>query len=232
MQSRPSSSIPKFLNSPRSRRGGRRRGSRAVGSSTAVVPVSVNEKGLSRIHQFVRTGVSNVSIGQNAAGLDTLAAFKFRLSDLTNSTEFTNLFDEYRIVKVELTFRWDHAPATVGAALNLGVPPFYTVVDYDDASTPAVITDLFQYESCKMWDLSKGPAVVVVHPKISTAAYGAGVFTSYTNTRSWVDNASPSVDHYGAKYGFQTSLWGAGGPTYYGYLTTVEKVFLECRDVM
>lgn len=191
-------------------------------------------KGIERIHSFKRTFCAYVSaIGQNVAGLDLFPTWAFKLNDLPNYQEFTNLFDEYRIDRVDLKFVFGANAMqlqTVPANTVAGLVPIVTAIDYDDANPCTAMSQLFEYESAKIHRMGD-IFTVSLRPKISTAAYGGGVFTSYTNQRGiWIDNASPSVAHFGVKACIQTSLYGAGANTNQT-LEVFATYHIKCRDV-
>lgn len=144
----------------------------------------------------VQRSVTYSRVSASGAGeVDT--AYSFQLSDLPNYTEFTNLFDEYRIDKVTMVFYPDTQDAT--PASGTGNTVVYSVLDYDDANAIA-ISALEQYDTMKTHNGLKpwGRSVV---PRFAVAAY-AGTFTSYSSKAGWVDCNSAGVQHYGIKIAF------------------------------
>ena len=130
---------------------------------------------------------------------DTTGAFAFALSDLPSSSDFTSLFDQYRIAQVTLKF--------IPCAANFGqattatdYPSILTCVDFDDDAVPASSDTVRQYGTC----LTVANATYFercLTPRFAVAAY-SGAFTSYaqSNPRQWIDCASPNVVHYGVKW--------------------------------
>lgn len=127
--------------------------------------------------------------------------WKFALSDLPNYTEFTTLFDQYRITAIEMLFVPTATESVSTTPIN---GCFFAVIDYDDATSLSTNTDYLQYDTFQQ-QLLVMPASSVkkikLRPRLATAVYGGGAFTSYANTVSWLDVASPSVEHYGVKVG-------------------------------
>lgn len=123
----------------------------------------------------------------------TNAVYSFSLDQVTNYTEFTNLYDQYRIKRVDIQMRrMGNSEST--AAID-GV--IYVAPDYDDVAATAVAA-LQQYPAvqCLNWDEG---CQIELYPRIAMAAY-AGAFTSYANVAAgWIDCNSPSVAHYGLK---------------------------------
>lgn len=126
--------------------------------------------------------------------VETDVAYAFTLNDVPNSTDFTNLYDEYRIDKVQITWYPDTQQTLTTA--GQGNTTCLTVLDYDDA-TAANLLALEQYESCQSHS-SIRPFSRTVIPRFAKAVY-AGAFTSFSSGTGWVDTASSAVQHYGIK---------------------------------
>lgn len=125
----------------------------------------------------------------------TNAVYSFQLSDVDNYTEFTNLYDQYRIRRIDLQFIPFYTQSTPGAGACSGV--IYAAPDFDDISATASAA-LRQYPACQVFGQTER-IQVTVEPRLAVAAY-SGTFTSYANLRDqWIDCNSPSVQHYGFK---------------------------------
>jgi hypothetical protein len=133
------------------------------------------------------------------------------LADLPNYNEFTALFDQYRFKRVdwELTPMWNMATSTSQVAFQVVGGFVHSILDFDDHTTPtasnAGIDAMCQFPSyaCESAVSSKVIRRSYV-PRMAVAAYSSGVFTSYANTApSWLDAASPSVEHFGSKVIFE-----------------------------
>jgi len=135
---------------------------------------------------------------------DTTFSPVFTLGAFPNSSEFTTLFDEYRIGPTTVTF------VPLGGAAGVVNSFFATVLDYDDANVIA-LTDAEQYSSYQINQLTS-MFVRVFQPRAANAAY-SGTFTSFSSmpARTWVDVASPNVQYYGIK-GVIPAASISGGP--------------------
>jgi len=123
-------------------------------------------------------------------------AINFGFIQLNQQAALTAIFDQYRLAMVEVTFQ----PELTIAAPTQQVPLFYTVVDLDD-STATTIASLMEYPGLQESIALKVHRHTFV-PHVAVAAY-SGAFTSFANEAApWIDVASPSVQHYGVKYGF------------------------------
>lgn len=142
-----------------------------------------------------------VTTGRLAASttVETDAAYSFQLSDLPNYTEFTLLYDEYRIDKVVMTVIPDTQQTLTTAGQGNCV--MWSVLDYDDATALTVLA-LQQYETCKTHNSIK-PFTRTVVPRWAKAVY-SGAFTSFSSGSGWIDSASAGVQHYGIKLGIAT----------------------------
>lgn len=154
-------------------------------------------------------------------------ALSFKLSDLPNYTEFTNLYDEYRFKAVKIMFvpTWNvnALPALDGTSTGTAsVPALYTWIDNDDNTAPTAITQGQQFSSFKAHGLLNQMRVRSVVPECSTALY-SGTFTSYGQVKNqWIDNNSPSVIHFGLKFGIVNC-------SNYGAFDIVLTYYLEFR---
>lgn len=127
----------------------------------------------------------------------------FKLDDLDGYAELTALYDQYKITGIKAQFfpRTNSLSQDVLVGTMTECPGLVTIVDIDDATAPADWTEICQYQGAKFHAFSK-PFTLFFRPKVATAAYGAGAFTSYTSgTSPWIDAASPSVVYYGLKIG-------------------------------
>jgi hypothetical protein len=147
-----------------------------------------------KIYPFVRS----VELGTiiPSVTVETDGAYAFSLGSLPDYTEFTALFDTYRITSVRLCFY----PLFLDTSATVPYPPIHTVIDYDDNNTLA-ITILNEYDSLQVVQIGQFFERTLT-PRIASAAYGAGAFTSYMQpkAKTWIDCASPNVTHYGLKY--------------------------------
>lgn len=133
--------------------------------------------------------------------VESQVAYEFKLSDLDQVASLTALFDQYRVDKVELTFiPRSQVDSASGVAVAAGPSYMYTCLDYDDANIVS-LSAIREYGSSKCHNVVDGGNIqIVLKPHIALAAFGGGVFTSYSNRQGvWIDVASTGVSHYGVK---------------------------------
>lgn len=162
-------------------------------------------------------------------------AMTCRLSDLPNYTEFTNMFDQYRINSVTIKMFSFATSSEAGAAVNPQLSQtsalVHSILDFDDATAPtasdAGIDVLRQFPSYKVRQLVRAdgkPAKYTFRPHAAVSAYGTGAFTSYKNVPfGWVDANSPGVDGYGWKAIVELPSLGVGYP--YIFYTKAEVTY-------
>ena len=143
-----------------------------------------------KVYTFSRSYVYGTITGSTT--VDQAGALSFTLSALPGATEFTSLFDVYRIQQLHVDF----------VALTGGpyASPLTTVIDYDDANAVASLNELLEYQTAMT--TSAGANVSrVLQPRASMAVY-SGAFTSFATTPVglWIDCASSTVQYYGIKY--------------------------------
>ncbi len=161
-----------------------------------------------------------------ASQFEEVKAFQFALSDLPGYTDFTGLFDQYRILEIMLEF----IPVTVpfGASTSsTAYPSIHSIIDLDDANLPASVDELRQYGSHQVVPNQKYFRRVFT-PRWPIAAY-SGAFTSYAqnDVRQWLDVASPGVIHYGVKTAVSPVTTASGSFVLYN----VEATYVfQCKN--
>jgi len=150
-------------------------------------PGSFNEQP----HNFVDS-LQNLAFFTTSTVSNTFAGTFFALSSMNDASEYAAVFDQYRIMAVELTIM----PSTLTVAGLTG--HLLSAVDYDDVAsiTPA----LNAQKSTVVISNLQDTIVRSFTPKIALAAY-SGAFTAYSvgPAQTWINTASTTVQHYGHK---------------------------------
>lgn len=129
---------------------------------------------------------------------DTHKAFSFALSDLPNASEFTSLFDMWRIVEVECLFLPSITEMTPGAP-NVGLQ--MSVIDYDDATALSAPGSYLQYQNVMVHRLGE-PIRRVFKPNPNlrlSDGTATGVTSGSAPRNTWVDVASSNTPYFGLK---------------------------------
>ena len=190
----------KWSGAPVRRVGGRRRplGRRAVVGRGRIPGVK------QPVQYFKRTDYLSGAITASSLA-DTFGTYVFSLAQIPDVSDFTNLYDQYQIKMVKWTIipRGNSMDVQTGLTTgqNMGV---FSVLDYDDNTTPTTLDELMQYQNMRM-TRSTQQHKRVLRPKLRNAVVGsAGVIANGNNTRhTWIDCNNTTVPHYGIKYALQ-----------------------------
>lgn len=177
------------------------------------------------VHYFTRSFAQSVISG-NVVNAPWVGAYSFSLSQLPGLTDFTTLFDRYKITHVQLKFYLKQDPSAQAAASAI-YPKLYSVKDYDDATSPANVDELRQHSKCRIAVLHPNrPVTLNVKPAVLAQAYrGVSTVTYSPQWKTWIDMAQTDVPHYGLKLAIDDL-------TVTTYQVLVEgKMWFQCKDV-
>lgn len=163
-----------------------------------------------KIHTFCRYADKNTTYpdanGPNLIvekGVDQNLSYTFKLDNVVNPQDFTNLYDQYRINKVQLMLEplWDQAGNGSGLNQNRRIR---VVHDYNDANPLTQEDDYLEYSNCKSYfPWSKRGIKITLYPKIANIVENAGgaatAFTTMNSNRVWLNIADDEVPHFGLK---------------------------------
>lgn len=149
-----------------------------------------------RVYNFKRT--FQASAITSTAGAAVAGGYTFALNSLPNYTEFTAMFDVYRLKAVKIEFS---APAnSVGMSATSEIPQLWTAIDRNDATAPANVNELFQYDTLKHSPITRKH---VRYFRVNSLGYitGQSVGTvGEINWNKWIPTSEPAINHYGLKY--------------------------------
>lgn len=162
----------------------------------------------------------NDLIPQQVAGLF------FKLNDLNNSTDFTNLFDQYMIAGIQYRWSLKIDPSFVTTSTNRGLFPYLKWAhDHDDVTVNSATLpgEIVQYPKMQEFIFSSdrpNTKWYYLKPAVANSVYGTLVTTAYAPAwRVWCDNQYPGIQHYGIK--------AVADQLYAG-----QQIFLECRYIV
>lgn len=136
--------------------------------------------------------------------------FSFALSSVRTPTDFTNLFDQYRIDKVDLYFKLVTNPnaQTSTSLASSYFPTMWYVRDYDDTSSMTV-ADMQERQGVKRIAMKPDQIVKIsVVPKWQGMAYQTLTSTGYSPRTGFIDCVDSSVPHYALKTVFNVPATG------------------------
>lgn len=198
-----------------------------------------------QLHSFSRM-TSNFQITLPANSSFSNGSILFQLDQLVNHTEFTALFDQYKITKVVMYFKLhtnpymiyatQYTPGTLAAA-PVTFPTLWLHNDKDDST--AMARSEFQ-ERQKTFRRVLEPNKIIkwtCRPTILAQLYRTAATTGYApKYGQFIDCAQPNVPHYCTKWGIDYDGYTlpntAAGPYGQDLQVGVEmRYFFTMRDV-
>ena len=132
----------------------------------------------------------------------------FQLEDIINVSDFTNLFDQFKINKVVLTLRWSprantYTSTNTYASTGVYNPVLYYYTDHDDDDPVAEQADMLEVQRHKSRRiLPSRPIYITVKPAVQAMAYQTALTTAYGPKWGMKLNMDDvSAPHYGLKMG-------------------------------
>lgn len=187
------------------------------------------------VHNFSRWADvsyrSTVILNASAIGF----AKAFSLSDLSSYTEFTNLYDQYRICMVVAYIHLQSNPDAQAQLNNSAVltsanffPKVWYCADRDDANTPT-LQEMKEHRGVKCRVLRPNSFVkVTLKPTVLNQTYGTALTTGYEpKYNQFVDMANTSIQHYGLKCLFDCE--GVAPNTEFRVVIDY-KYYIQCKD--
>lgn len=190
-----------------------------------------------QVHVFKRTAyIGNVTASISALGVPTPVAvgYSFALSQLPNVSDFTTLFDQYKLTGVKMTLtpacsEGILSPLT-GTAQPLGFSRVHTVIDYDDSAAPTSEDQLLEYGSHK----STAPFQIhsrYIKPKILQEVYRSSLTTAYSpKSNQYLDTSYTDVPHLGMKLWISAPNTNAGTAQSITY-KVYQTMYFTCKNV-
>lgn len=143
----------------------------------------------------------------------TLAGVNFTVGSINQISSLTNLYDQYRIVRIEVWIQIEPSASTVNVG-QYNATNIATAIDYDSSAAPGSFAGLCDYENSIVSPLIDGHYHSFT-PKVAMAAY-TGLFDGYESVEApWIDASSTTVQHYGLLFAAEVAL--ATNPVKYWY---------------
>lgn len=157
-------------------------------------------------------------------------ALNNRLNFLEDSTDFTRLFDRYKINGVKVTFLNQISEATAGGAQVL--PLLTYAIDYDDQGPPtASQMRQKQYVKRKVLTANKPVSIFYKPKKLLTVSDLATTSNSVITNVGWTNCDNPGVNHGGLKFILSNLYGGAPATTsVQSQIDIVVQYYLSCKD--
>lgn len=146
------------------------------------------------VHNFRRTQYLNQALIIPTGSGYTFNSFAFNFNAMPDFTNFTSLYDMYKINKIRFTL----IPRTTETtqATSTWDNQVSSVIDYDDVTVPTTLDQLLQYPNMKMTRGTKIHSRTWV-PRIRMLTDLSGAHE--VKRAGWLDAANTGVPHYGIK---------------------------------
>lgn len=179
----------------------RRKGTVAVARSVGL------KKDLHYMSRWV-PAVDVSALSTNLASIGTY--FNFSMTDVSNPTDFSNMFDNYKLIGVQLTFRLMNNPDadniindTVNASGANFYPKLWWVIDKDDIVPPTLLTIRERaLAKCRVLRPDRFITIFIKNPKPQLTLTGAAVTTapnSWLRTLNTAGTLPDNTSHLGIK---------------------------------
>nr|WAE42262.1 MAG: capsid protein [Cressdnaviricota sp.] len=159
-----------------------------------------------------------------ASGAALNATFQFRLADLPAVTDFTNLFQRYKINRVKIEFTPDF---NVGQQISAnGMFLIYGVIDRETLTTLATTAQAEEYNSLKIWRCNEKHKVYLQPSGTMGVNDVASTAYNIVSKPQWISSSVNTVEHLGYKLISDTN---ATGNTYTCYVRLT--YYISVKDV-
>lgn len=134
---------------------------------------------------------------------------------MPNVSEFTSLFDQYKIKRIKVRMIWTNnvtnSSAAAGTLTGIANPIVQIATDLDDGVPPATNTSLMEREDTRFLAFdSTGPKSYSVTPKYAMAAsIGGASATLGAQGSNWINVSSDTVQWFGTKLWMEPQSSGA-----------------------
>lgn len=162
------------------------------------------KKTANMVHKFVRWCDKDTQYVTSAGpsiisetGADQNLTYSFQLANCVNVSDFINLYDRYKITKIQL-FLEPRLNQTAGPVAFPQNKKLRVVHDYTDNIPLTQEDDYLEYASCKSYNAVSGRTIkITLYPKILNNVLGG--FTTMGSNTQWLSTADDDILHFGLK---------------------------------
>lgn len=156
------------------------------------------------VHSFkrmVRDGTQIVGNAVHAPYLGGITASQIQLGNVVNSSDFANLYDQYRINYVVVKF-WLKIDPSAQTAAGASYPKLYWYRDTDSSGTPGSLNEVRENAKSRVAVmLPNRPVTIAFKPNTLQLIYQSALASQYKPVwGQWLDMSTTSTPHYGVLY--------------------------------
>lgn len=196
--------------------------------------VQIDNNPIFELPQITNNGTSQ----PYANNVNLVSDMQFQISKTDGYTEFTSLYDQYRIEKVVIKMEYKgnaQGAGTASTSQTSLMPSVLYFNDYDDGTNTNFNEWKQRAATARKWNLST-PLVHTVRPTVLLAGLQEGTIGTYNVKRSpWIDLGYTTVNHYGFKFLIQDwPLWSGSNSeedVVQACLRVTVKYYLTFRNV-
>lgn len=148
-----------------------------------------------------------------------------------SSSEFTNLYDQYRIdyIDMDITFNSDIS-STSNPTTSL--PKIWFVEDHNDVNA-TTLSQVMQYDNVQVWQLGLDGGVmkrIRIKPTTNSLVYYNAITSAYkkNSNKEWLDTQYPNIPYYGVKMVVDPIVY-TGATQLLGYISMNWTYHITCQ---
>lgn len=181
-----------------------------------------------KVHYFKRKVVLD-PISVLTPGNVISGSYAFRLSDLPAPTDFSSLYDQYKIKGVKIYFI-PVSNVVVGITGGVSGHPgtyfsnrLFTAIDYNDGTAPTSVDQMREYQNSK-WTPYNRIHKRWIRPAVSAVPSSGETLQWPGKSQPWVPTTNNAVYYFGLKYAMD-SVTGITPPSTGDLLYQVEATY-------
>lgn len=169
---------------------------------------------------------SPIISNQVVSGNITFGHMRFRLTDLAGNTDFTNLYERYKITGVKLKFipiigtSRDATTSTVMSPIALAINRSALNLNTDDKT----FDQLLENQDVKVMSSMRQFNLYVPYPKFYSPADG---ITQAQEKGGWLNTKAPAVHHFGVQWAYQSTTTSTSDRTAFRVVATY---YVKCAN--
>lgn len=139
-------------------------------------------------------------------------SMNFRLNQIINHTDVTNLCDAYKIKYVSIKLQYVKNNTNVGSPGP--TPSVMWIQDHDDATIPTSVNAVREKMGVRTKRFGMNQEFKIgIQPRVADAIFGTGPLAAYSVAKPmWINSTYDNVQHYAIK-GVITNVWLASATT-------------------
>lgn len=161
--------------------------------------------------------------------------YQFKLDDIVSYSEFTNLFDSYKINAIKLTFTpyWNSNDVSNQTSFTGVLPRVYTLIDRNGIPVSTLNTEdrFLEYSNARQIKNPDKPfSIYVKAPGVELSSSGAITSSpAVIKYKPWIDTSNTTIPHNGCALGM---VIPAGTSTMGFYYHVVATYYLQFKTVV